>query len=87
MEKEIDYRLIEVLVKYRENLCLGRAKPDRVGTHAYIRDSGEYIGIINVLDEVISEELGLTDRFVNLRDKSPKKFIDTGFRSIPSIED
>lgn len=82
------YAYIKALIEYRSSLSNGRAKPDKYGNNPYVRESSEYINLINSLDAIISEELNIHEQFKKIRvidtNRSREEFL---FKSVPNLED
>lgn len=82
------FAYIKALIEYRSSLSNGRRKPDRTNNNPYIQDSGEYINLISQLDIIITEELGIHDKYINAKRidnvRSREEFL---FKSVPNLDD
>lgn len=77
MTKEETLRL---LIEYRTSLSSGRAKPDRNGNFAYIRDSVDYIYLINEIDQILRKELNINELIKAAKNDNTLQPMETEFK-------
>lgn len=82
------YNYIQALIEFRTSLSNGRVKPDNRGNNPYVRESAEYINLINTIDLIISDELNIHEKYRDIKKidniKNREEFL---FKSVPNLED
>ena len=75
-----EHLYLDALVRYRSSMADGRAKPDRNGVHAFVRDSWEYVKRIQDIDRVIDTMLDLDNKINILDDERKREISEMGYR-------
>lgn len=76
-------RYLEALIAWRSSMANGRAKPDKFNNHPYVRESSEYVGRINQIDDILAKEFNIDLTFKTVRQDDREELF---FKSIPAMD-